>query len=75
MDEMTDYHRNDDQIERCGNCNAPLTLHPVYFACDEEMKSFCSDCWPSVKCEERHGEGCETVIFNSPMDAPKQVAS
>lgn len=46
----------------CDGCQQVVN---VYYMCDEDSsgKELCGDCFPSVKCEERHGEGCSTMVI------------
>ena len=56
----------DQQIELCeefcSTCKAPMPFG--HTACDKTMGHYCEDCWPAVRCEELHGEGCATSVWN-----------
>lgn len=56
---LTDEHNEDE----CATCGKDLTMESRFFMCDELLASFCEECWPKVQCEEKHGEGCETVVW------------
>jgi hypothetical protein len=55
---------------RCSTCK--IRLPGGYSACDETMGQYCPVCWPAVDCEERHGEGCATQVWDDAH--PRQVA-
>lgn len=57
-----------DMTHKCESCGVPLPIKvgdkiEVYYGCDELGKILCADCFEKVGCEEKHGEGCMTSIF------------
>jgi hypothetical protein len=48
-------------VDRCTTCNADLPHG--YTTCDETLGIYCGECWPAVRCEELHGEGCFSRCF------------
>lgn len=56
---MTNTPDQTDEI--CTTCGKRLI--DGYMACDETMGHYCEICWPAVRCEELHGEGCATAVW------------
>jgi hypothetical protein len=54
---------NSSDETHCVKCNSEL--NQVFFYCEEDNGPFCPGCWPSVNCEERHGEGCAVMVIDT----------
>lgn len=49
----------------CATCGDPIgdgQVKNAVYGCDETDGLFCGVCFAAVRCEERHGEGCATLI-------------
>lgn len=48
----------------CTMCNGAITLH--YVMCDVIEGQWHPECFNFKRCEEKHGEGCATHVYESP---------
>lgn len=62
-------------MERCTICGPESDLLTVYYYCDEDIGdvAYCAKHFDELKCEEKHGEGCATMVIETPEDSVEKI--
>lgn len=54
-----------DTPRKCDECGREIPEGEASFMCDEPVakEQYCSACFEKWGCEEKHSEGCMTMVF------------